>query len=130
MPALPFKALDDRKSMTNVAIPEHIRRFLDTSITSVTQLEVLLLLHGNAAQEWSSSGVSHALYIQPESAARLLDDLITHGLLTLINGSERQYRYDPSTETLGRTVTQLAEFYKARRVTVITLIFSKPLNIR
>jgi hypothetical protein len=116
--------------MTNVAIPENIRRFLDASITSVTQLEVLLLLHGNSTQEWSASDVSHALYIQPESAAILLDDLVTHAVVTLINGSDRQYRYDPATETLGQTVTQLAECYKARRVTVITLIFSKPFHSR
>jgi hypothetical protein len=63
--------------MTNVVIPENIRRFLETSITSVTQLEVLLLLHRNAAQEWRASDVSHVLYIQPASAALLLDDLVT-----------------------------------------------------
>jgi DNA-binding IclR family transcriptional regulator len=115
--------------MTNIAIPEHIKRFLDTSITSVTQLEVLLLLHGNAAQAWRVSEVSHAMYIQPESAAILLDDLVTHGVVTLINNSDRQYRYDPATAALGQTVTQLAEFYTKRRVTVITLIFSKPFQI-
>jgi hypothetical protein len=115
--------------MTNVVIPENIRRFLETSITSVTQLEVLLLLHRNAAQEWRASDVSHVLYIQPASAALLLDDLVTHGVVALINRSDRQYRYEPATTTLGQTVTQLAQFYKERPVTVVTLIFSKPFHI-
>jgi DNA-binding IclR family transcriptional regulator len=113
--------------MTKAAIPENTRRFLDASITSVTQLEALLLLYGNSTQEWSASDISHALYIQPESTAILLDDLFTHGLVTLSNRSDR-YRDGPVTLILGQTVTQLATFYKERRVTVVTLIFSKPPN--
>jgi hypothetical protein len=116
--------------MTNVAVPEHIRRFLDTSITSVTQLEVLLFLHGHAVQAWRASDISQALYIQPESAALLLDDLVTHRVVALVNRSDRQYRYDPATAALGQTVTQLAQFYKERRVTVVNLIFSKPFHSR
>ncbi len=114
--------------MTNTAIPEDIRKFLDAYITSLTQLEMLLLLHMHPEQEWSARDVSHVLYLQPEAAATRLDDLVRHGLVTVNDSSDRRYRYEPVTSVLDQTVTHLARVYKERRVSVITLIFSKPLD--
>jgi hypothetical protein len=36
--------------MTNTPLPEDIQKFLDASITSLTQLEMLLLLHKHPEQ--------------------------------------------------------------------------------
>jgi len=88
-----------KDAMTSAPIPEDIQKFLDAYIPSVEQLEVLLLLQENPTQEWRANDVSRALYRQLESAARQLDALVGHGLVTLTDGSERQYRYDPSDPT-------------------------------
>lgn len=114
--------------MTSAPIPEGIRKFLDAYIPSVEQLEVLLLLLENPTQEWRANDVSRTLYRHPESAGRRLDALVRHGLVTKTDGSERRYRYDPATRMLDQTVRQLARSYNERRVTIITLIYSKPLQ--
>jgi DNA-binding IclR family transcriptional regulator len=114
--------------MTNAAIPEDIRKFLDDYITSLTQLEMLLLLHKHPEQEWSAQDVSRSLYLQPEAAATRLDDLVRHGVVTVNDSMDRRYHYDPAIGVLDATVTRLARVYKERRVSVITLIFSKPLE--
>jgi hypothetical protein len=114
--------------MANAPIPEDIQNFLDIYIPSVEQLDVLLFLHENPTQEWRANDVSRALYRQPEWVGRRLDALVRHGLVTMREGSERRYRYDPATSMLDRTVRQLAKYYNERRVTIITLIYSKPLQ--
>jgi hypothetical protein len=48
--------------------------------------------------------------------------------VTVNDRSERRYRYDPAIGVLDETVTHLARVYKERRVSMITLIFSKPLE--
>lgn len=106
--------------------PEEVRRFILDHISSVEQLEVLLLLKGSAPREWTAKAVSQALYTQPEAAAMRLADLQTRGLLAVREGPERQYNYLPGTPELAGTVNRLAEVYRERRVTVITMIYSKP----
>jgi hypothetical protein len=110
-------------------IPEDVRRFLLQCIDSVEQLEVLLHLYRTPEQSWSSDAIALALYSNPASIARRLAGLSSHGLLTLTSAAA--YRYQPKTAELGATVSQLAETYRQRRVAVISIIASKPMeNVR
>jgi hypothetical protein len=43
-------------------------------------------------------------------------------------GPPAQFRYEPRTDELSQTINELAMAYHNRRVTVIGLIFSKPLD--
>lgn len=109
-------------------IPEDVRRFLLQCIDSVEQLEVLLLLHGAPAEAWSAEAVAQALYSNPDSIARRLAGLHANGLVAPVQSS---YRYHPKSAELGATVTLLAQTYRQRRVAVITVIASKPMeNVR
>lgn len=110
-------------------IPEDVRRFLLQCIDSVEQLEVLLLLHRTPDQVWSPEAVAQALYSNTASIARRLAGLDVSGLVA--SDESRSYRYQPSTAALEDTVTLLAETYRERRVAVITVIASKPMeNVR
>lgn len=110
-------------------IPEDVRRFLLQCIDSVEQLEVLLHLYRTPEQSWSSDAIALALYSNPASIARRLAGLSSHGLLTLTSSSA--YRYQPKTAELDATVSRLAETYRQRRVAVISIIASKPMeNVR
>jgi hypothetical protein len=110
-------------------IPEDVRRFLLQCIDSVEQLEVLLHLYRTPEQSWSSDAIALALYSNPASIARRLAGLYTHDLLALTSSSG--YRYQPKTAELEATVSQLAETYRQRRVAVISIIASKPMeNVR
>jgi hypothetical protein len=110
-------------------IPEEVHRFILQCIDSVEQLEVLLLLHGSPAVTWSPEAVATNLYSNPDSIGRRLAGLCGKGLLAVTEASS--YRYQPRTPELDATVLRLADTYRQRRVAVITVIASKPMeNVR
>ena len=112
-------------------IAKNVEQFIHDNINSMEQLEVLVLLAGDPQQEWSATRVSQELRIQPESAAMRLADLHDKGILALRQEDELQYSYKPNTGALEEAVRGLISTYEERRVTVINLIFSKPVdNVR
>jgi hypothetical protein len=115
------------------AIPDEIHRFLHANIDSVEQLEVLLLLRrerdsGERDGDWTAESVARVLYSQPSSIAGRLASLQAKGLVA---NSGAGYRYAPKSDAVRDTVSRLAETYRERRVAVITVIASKPMeNVR
>lgn len=118
--------LTEPLSMDEAIIPEEVRRFIHEYIDSFDQLEVLLLLRAFPDREWSAEAVSRELRNEPGAAAERLADMSLHGLLCASDGQNRCYQYRPRTPQLARLVDMVADEYAIRRVTIITLIFSKP----
>jgi hypothetical protein len=110
-------------------LPEDVRQFLHQNIESVEQLEVLLLLWRMPERGWTPDEVATAVYSHPSSVVRRLAMLLGQGLLR-----EREpgcFQYAPRTADLHSAVTHLDQMYRERRVAVITLIASKPVeNVR
>ncbi len=107
-------------------LPEDVHRFLHQHIESVEQLEVLLLLWRAPERGWSADEVATAVYSHPSSVLLRLAMLLGQGLLR-----EREpgcYQYAPPSADLHDTVTRLDHMYRERRVAVITLIASKPIE--
>jgi hypothetical protein len=109
------------------AVPEDVRRFVARYIDSVEQLEVLLLLFSSPGTHWSPEAVAQSLYSNPTSVAHRLAILQRHDLLTATEPPS-SYRYEPTTPELHETVARLEEAYKERRVAIITLIASQPMQ--
>jgi hypothetical protein len=107
--------------------PEDVRQFIAEHINSVAELEVLLLLKGQPDRTWSADDISRALYTTPEMAATQLAELQARGLLGAAEGV-RVYQYRPGSEELHRLISRLEEIYQQRRVSVITQIYSKPVD--
>lgn len=106
------------------ALSEEVRQFLLDRIESVVELETLLLLR-RLPRLWSGDELASELRIEPGAAGDQLAELAAKGLL--IAGPEpRRYRYHPSSDGVRRLVDGLAAAYEDRRVTVISLIYSKP----
>ena len=114
--------------MTDTRLSEDVKKFIVEHINSLEQLEVLLLLHRHPQQEWTAHDVSQELRIAPASAAVRLADLQTGGLVAVSEASDPLYRYHPQKPDFEPTVNSLAKGYAEYRVTVINLIFSKPLD--
>lgn len=108
-------------------IPEDVRAFIVAHIASVEQLEILLLLRAHPERGWSPAELSRELYIAEESAARRIRDFHASGLLAQEAGRPI-YRYAPHDAHVSRVVESLAAVYQERRVRVINLIFSKPVD--
>jgi hypothetical protein len=110
-------------------LPPDVEAFIVRHIDSVEQLEVLLLLQASAGRVWTAEEVAQALYSTPASVSRRLEKLRGGELLAAESGSA--YRYRPATPELDQGVVRLAETYRERRVAVITLIASRPMdNVR
>ena len=89
---------------------------------------MLLLLQGSPAREWRAGEVSAALASHPHSAETRLLDLRARGLISAREADgELAYRYAPPRDA-EPVVAALARAYAERRTSVITRIFSKPID--
>ena len=109
-------------------ISPDVKAFIADYIGSVVQLETLLLLHGAPARAWSAEEVAADLRIDLAWAEAQLDAICEQGLLDCRTGSPRRYVFAPHSSHHRRAVDALATTYAQRRVTVIGLIFAKPVD--
>jgi hypothetical protein len=105
-------------------IPQATRQFVAAHITSIAQLEALLLLRSSAPAPFSAEQVARKLYCQAEVIARQLADLSAAGILATVADDPLQFVYQPRDEATAQIVDQLADTYRDRRVAITTLIYS------
>lgn len=109
-------------------ITPRVRAIIAEQIDSVMQLEVLLLLADNSAREWDPTEVAQQFRIDQEWVDSQLRGLTARGLVEIIPGPPVRFRYQPRTPELAQAVAELGQAYANRRVTVIGMIFSKPVD--
>lgn len=114
--------------MTGAALPQRVQRFLLTHIDSIEKLETLLLLRARTERAWTASAVARELRITETSAAARLAELSTERLLQREEVPAGAWRYSPASDDDVRAVAELATTYTERRVSVISFIFSRPLE--
>ncbi len=103
-------------------ISSHVRQFIAKYIPSVARLEILLLLKTQPSAAWTPEAMAKELRIDSRAAGEQLEALHHHGLVA---AQPTGYHYMPQTPELDAAVTALMKAYLLRRVTVISLIFSK-----
>ena len=114
--------------MAQQTVPEAALRFVRRHIHSVSQLEVLLLLHRTAPQDWDAEGLSRELRIEPGWAAELLALLRRAALVEESPAGDGSHRFAPASPELAKAVESLAASYADRRVTVVASLYSKPVG--
>jgi hypothetical protein len=107
--------------------PPGLRQFIENQIESVPQLEALLLLRSDPQRNWSDADVAKALYIPQDVAAALLAEFVRRGFATIVP-PEARYAYRNRDKETDALISTLASVYQERRVAIISLIYSKPLN--
>ena len=107
-------------------LPNEIRDFLAQNIASVAQLELLLLLRQQWEKRWSVAETAQACYISETMTEGLLVNLRRQGLIR--QSAEGEYQYAPDSPELANLIDDLAAIYQQRRVTVIGLIHSAPID--
>jgi hypothetical protein len=108
-----------------LVIPQEVRDFISAHIASVEQLEVLLLLRREASRSWTGAEVARELRLNAESTTARLEDLHARGLIEHEGSGSYRFSRDGS---VIRVVGELARSYADARVSVINLIFSKPVD--
>jgi hypothetical protein len=112
--------------VSDAVIPPRVQRFIATHIDSIEKLEVLLLLRAHTEREWTARDVSLELRIAETSAAARLTDLASRRLVAQVGTGA--YRFAPASADDAQDVADLQATYSTRRVSVISFIFSKPLD--
>jgi hypothetical protein len=108
-------------------LPLPVRQLLDR-LDSIAQLELLLLLQRTAPDEWTAEQLAAELRIEPSWALAQLALLGANGLLTECEPGSGRYRFDPATPALAKAVEALAACYGEQRVTVVSVLYSRPVD--
>ena len=111
----------------NDDFPADIKQFIADNIDTVAQLELLLLLRSESGKQWTAEEAGKALYSSAEVTALQMADLQQKRLL-VAGGAAGTFIYRPEPSDLARLVDRLADLYRERRVTVITAIYTKPID--
>lgn len=105
---------------------EVVKSFLATQVSSVEELEILILLLGAPAREWSAGEVGSELRADVLWVQERLDDLTLRGFLVATRReSGSTFHYAPADPDVQRAVAGAARAYKERRTSVIRLIYEK-----
>ena len=113
--------------MVDDPVPGDLRDFIVRYIDSIAQLEALLLLRANPADEWTPAEVAARLYTSEQDAAEVLARLCDDALAFCNKGI---YRFGCETTELRDLVDRLAEAYSQQLIPVTNMIHAKPRRIR
>jgi DNA-binding MarR family transcriptional regulator len=104
---------------------DEVERFVRTSIGSVGQLEILLLLHSLRGERRTARQINEELRSSRSSVENRLSDLEKRGLIASEGSGEgRTYRYSPRAADLAACIDRLSMLYDKYRGRIIDLIFS------
>jgi hypothetical protein len=113
----------------STSIPPRVRQFIADHIDSVMQLEMLLLVAAQPQRAWTAKDLADLLRIDPAWVDSQLRAMAAGGLVTeQADPPPPAFRFEPRSAELSQAVDELARTYADRRVTVIGLIFAKPID--
>lgn len=112
--------------MTERGLPDDVVAFVMDHVSSVAQLEILLLLVSRAGAEVTPEVAARELRMDPSWAAAELGRLVDSGLLANGNGGSPTYRFAPVGPETEALVQRVIDAYAERRAAIVTLIYQKP----
>ncbi|HEU5411046.1 MAG TPA: hypothetical protein VFU57_08500 [Candidatus Acidoferrales bacterium] len=110
--------------MSEEWVRKAVDQFILNEIDSVPHLEALLLLWNTRPKQWPVDEMAKALYVPPDLAQRIMQELARRGLIATQAEPER-YSYiaqSDETETLMRSVD---EIYRRELVRISRMIHGK-----
>lgn len=99
-----------------------IDQFILDEIDSVPHLEALLLLWNRRPKQWQLDEMAAALYIHPDHALPIMQDLTRRGFASFESGNY-SYRHTPERSDL---IGKVDRMYRREVVRISTMIHSKP----
>jgi DNA-binding MarR family transcriptional regulator len=108
--------------MTSGDIPQIVLRFIERHIDTVPHLETLLLLWEHPAQFWTQAEVSRRIYVDLDTAGRILDQLARQHLIVRNEGEVAEFKY--VSESNSEVIAEVAATYRRRVVQIATYIHS------
>ena len=112
--------------MSEKVFSEELERFIAAEITSLEQLEILLLLSGNPHKWWTAAGVYEVIKSSVQSVQDRLNEMATRGILRKEADNEVRFQFKPTNDAVWNITAELRDAYKERSVKVVQAIYSKP----
>ena len=109
--------------MSEVPISPEAKQLIISSIHSIEQLEIFLLLGKDAKRLYSPAEIFHVIKTNEASISRCLELFVRDGLVTV--HSDAHFQLVDDAKLLG-IVSELAQAYRERYVAVIGMIYNKP----
>jgi len=107
-----------------VPLPPDVLAFLRERVSSVAELDVLLLLHRDPERAWTAQSASVELYRPDVWVAGQLEGMVATGLARRQEGEPPSYRWDPADPGIAVTVKRVAEAFRLRHTSVIGAIYA------
>lgn len=107
-------------------LSEEIRSFIKQYITSLEQLEILLLLSKEPERSWTVQQVFNITQSNLTSIAERLKNLALAGFLVMEDKSVAIFRFQPNSAEIAGHVAALQRAYAASKYKVVEAIFSAP----
>jgi hypothetical protein len=100
-------------------LSEIARALLGEKVTSLLQLDVLLLVYSGLERWWDAEQVAQMLRVPASAASAALEDLATGNLLDVKIGNTISYRFAPSGPETAAVIREVSGSpYEAREVVV------------
>ena len=106
-------------------IPRDVSVFLREHLQSITQLDLLLLLHGAPGRRFTAVQVSRELRVPERFVTGQLVDFARSRVLTADDADPPTWRFDPAGPH-ARVVGELADAVRRRKRAVHDLILAEP----
>jgi hypothetical protein len=107
-----------------------LRTFIQQRLTSVDQIEIVLLLMRDAARSWTAPEVAAAVGTPQESAAMRLFLLASSGLIVFEASGIPRYRYAVSDDATHALLTELSAMYAENPAAIAALVGAPPDPLR
>ncbi|MES2980885.1 MAG: hypothetical protein V4727_01115 [Verrucomicrobiota bacterium] len=105
-------------------LPAPVRAFISEHLSSVEQLEILLLLVSDSSVEWTAQSVYKTVMSTMASVEQRLENFTAAGFLNKSSDPTPKYRVILRGEQ-ERTVSDVCRLYRERPVKIIEAIYQK-----
>ena len=100
-------------------LPPRVVEFVARNITSLLQLEALLLVFEGGRRTRSAEQLAAEMYVPAGAMAGWLDEFVASGFCERVDGDYRL----PESEQVYELLSEVAECYLRRRISVSRLVF-------
>jgi hypothetical protein len=106
-------------------IPNNVSQFIDQTIESLDQLEMLLAMYRQPGRQFGVADICQAAHASPETAETRLNRLVDAGLVRIADDTPLLYVYAPQSEEIEKLMGEIAEVYSNEPVVIIRRIYEK-----
>lgn len=106
-------------SMSGEPLPPDVSAFIRDHRLTPDEMEALSAMSDAPGRWWDAKSISGEIGVPLSIARGILDHLAALNLLDIRVTDEVRYRFQPGTDGLGRTISQLVSLYRTDRAAVV-----------